>query len=119
MQTFIVVVCKCLPVVVSLHAPGMIESILCKVKLLEAFLCINSKEVVVPRSSGFSGGVQIDPYESKVINMDMNWKEAVLFLHKVREGLKMWRFSQLSIDSVGPAMVFAGKDLHITRILVS
>jgi len=69
---FVVVVGKDLPVVVTLHLPGMVELVVGEVELLVSFLLVDTIEVVFPGDLRLGAAVEVDPDEVVDIDMDMN-----------------------------------------------
>lgn len=49
---FIVIIGECFPVIVALHAPGVVERILREVKLLEPLLSVDAVKVILPGDGG-------------------------------------------------------------------
>lgn len=76
----VVVVAQCLPIVISGLTPLMIEAIFLEIEARQPFLSIHTSEVVVPRYCGLWRSVEVDPDESRGVNVDMDREKGILRL---------------------------------------
>ena len=99
-QTLIIVVAQCLPIIVSFHAPNMIEVVIFKAKHCYPRLCINSKEQVVPASGWRRRSLEIDPDKSQLVHVEVDREQVIVAFVEVREALEVRSFGKRAIESI-------------------
>lgn len=101
----VVVVCENLPVVVTLHLPGVVKLIVLKVVLLEAGLRVDALKVFVPRNLGRIFAIKVDPDEALVVNVDVDREKTVLGNVKITDVLEARRIGEVAVEIIGPAVL--------------
>jgi hypothetical protein len=99
----VVVINQGLPVKGAIHFPAMIINVVVHNEFLQSFLCIDAGALLLPRDAWFGCCLEIHPDKAAFINVQMNWKETVLFLFEIFIILEAGRFRQISVQAIRPS----------------
>lgn len=69
---FVVVIGQDLPVVRTIHLPGVVKDIVVKVEFTVLLLLIGTEEVILPLDFGDGFGIKVDPNETIAVNVNMD-----------------------------------------------
>lgn len=101
----VVIVGQYLPVVVTVHLPGVVKDIVIEVELFVLLLGISASEVILPCHLWRVFGVKVDPDEAIVVNVGVNAEQPVLGFVKTLKLLVTRSLRQVPAETVRPAMV--------------
>lgn len=111
MVAFIVVVSQCLPIVITAHLPYVVKAIVFEIEVFEPGLHVNTLKIIVPFDLFVY--IEVYPYKAYGVNMNVDWKKTILQSVEALYLFVSRCFSQLAVQSIGPAMVLAGYDLYL------
>lgn len=73
----VVVICKCLPIIVTDHLPLVIEMVVLHIESLQSWLFINSTKALIPGDLWSFICIEVHPDKVQFINVNMNMKQIV------------------------------------------
>ena len=92
----IVIIDERFPIVVALHIPSVVVLVIFHRKVVQTGLFVCSVKGLDPWSAGEFIGLQIDPDETTIVNMDVDREEAVLAFIEAVHNVKTRSFGKVS-----------------------
>jgi hypothetical protein len=77
MTHFVIFINQCLPVIVSIHVPGMIITVVLHLKVVESPLLVDLGIHLIPRARWVFGSVEVYPNETLPVNMQVKTEKRV------------------------------------------
>lgn len=122
MVTLVVVLDEPLPVGIDVHVPLVIVvKLFSEVELVHSLTFIHTVELAIPCYTWLlpkTGGFQIDPYKSCLVDMNMNRQETMLAPVESFDRIEARSFGEISFQAIGPAVVFTAQNAGGTTFLL-
>jgi hypothetical protein len=95
----------------------MIEFIVIPIDPFVPWKLVNALKIIRPGNLWLGFAIQVDPDKTVVVNMDVYWEETILAFIEIGHVLIARGFGKLAVETIGPAMIEASKDLGLALLL--
>ena len=114
---FVIVVGYNLPVASSVHFPGVVEFKVIPVDPVVPWKLVNALKIIRPGNLWLGFAIQADPDKTVLVNVGVYREETILAFVEMGQVLITRGFGKLAVETIGPAVIEASKDLGLALLL--